>query len=88
MDLVNTHMLTSPYTAGLMKGLAKAGCPWHFGVDDPQDLLAKYGWQATVASVGDPEANYGRWPYPPMPRVPGMPRTFFVKAVRVDDGQA
>lgn len=83
MDLVNTHMLTSSYTAGLMKGLTKAGCPWNFGVDDPQELLAKYGWQATVASAGDPEASYGRWPYPPMPRgIPGMPRTFFVKAVR------
>ena len=50
LDLVNTDMLTSPYTAGLMKGLAKAGCPWNFGVDDPQELLARYGWQASVAS--------------------------------------
>jgi methyltransferase (TIGR00027 family) len=85
LDLVNTDMLTSPYTAGLMKGLAKAGCPWNFGVDDPQELLARYGWQATVASPGDPEVSYGRWPFPPMPRgMPGVPRSFFVKAVRTN----
>ncbi len=86
LDLVNTDMLTSPYTAGLMKGLAKAGCPWNFGVDDPQALLARHGWQATVASPGDPEVSYGRWPFPPMPRgMPGVPRSFFVKAVRTND---
>ena len=86
LDLVNTDMLTSPYTAGLMKGLAKAGCPWNFGVDDPQELLARYGWQATVASPGDPEISHGRWPFPPVPRgLPGVPRSFFVKAVRTND---
>ena len=86
MDLVNTDMLTSPYTAGLMRGLAKAGCPWSFGVDNPRELLARYGWQATVASPGDPEVSYGRWPFPPAPRgVPGVPRSFFVTAVRAND---
>ena len=83
MDLVNTRMLTSPFTAAYMKKLAEAGCPWNFAVDDPQELLARHGWQATVASAGDPEASFGRWPYPPMPRnLPGMPRSFYVKAVR------
>lgn len=85
LDLVNTDMLTSPYTAGLMKGLAKAGCPWNFGVDDPQELLARYGWQASVASPADPEVSYGRWPFPPVPRgTPGVPRSLFVKAVRTN----
>ena len=85
LDLVNTDMLTSPYTAGLMKGLAKAGCPWNFGVDDPQELLARYGWQASVASPADPEVSHGRWPFPPVPRgTPGVPRSLFVKAVRTN----
>ena len=82
MDLVNTSMLTSPFTAAYMKKLAEAGCPWNFAVDDPRELLARHGWQATVVSAGDPEASFGRWPYPPMPRnLPGMPRSFFVTAV-------
>lgn len=87
-DLVNTHMLTSPYMSAYMKHLADAACPWHFGVDDPHAWLARCGWQATVSSPGDPEISFGRWPYPPLPRhVPGMPRSFFVKAVRVEDGR-
>jgi methyltransferase (TIGR00027 family) len=85
IDLVNTTMLTSPYTSGLMKALTQAGCPCNFGVDDPQELLARHGWQATVVSAGDPEANYGRWPFPPVPRgLPGMPRSFFVTGLRTE----
>ena len=89
MDLVNTGMLTSSFTAAYMKKLAEAGCPWNFAVDDPEALLARHGWRATVASPGDPVASYGRWPYPPMPRgTPGVPRTFYVTAVRTDDARA
>jgi len=83
MDFVNTHTLTSPYTAAYMKKLAEAGCAWHFGVDDPRDLLGRHGWRATIASAGDPGANYGRWPYPPMSAaVPKLPRSFFATAFR------
>ena len=86
MDITNTDMLTSNYTAAYMKKLAEAGCPWLFGVDDPGALLAQHGWQATVASPGDAVASYGRWPHAPMPRsVPGMPRTFFVTARRMPE---
>jgi methyltransferase (TIGR00027 family) len=86
LDLVNTNMLTSPYTAAYMKKLAEAGCPWNFSVDDPLELLARYGWTATVRSPGDPDVSYGRWPFPPMPRgLPGIPRTFFVAAVRTNE---
>ncbi len=32
---------------------------------------------------GDPNANFGRWPFPVMPRsMPGIPRTFFVTATK------
>ena len=38
---------------------------------------------ATVVQPGDPEASYGRWPFPTAPRaMPGLPRTFFVTADR------
>ena len=85
MDLAHGHADVA-VTAGLMQGLAKPVAPSELGVDDPRELLARYGWQATVASPGDPEVSYGRWPFPPAPRgVPGMPRSFFVKAVRAND---
>ena len=84
MDLVNSEMLTSPYTAGYLKKLAELGCPWAFGVSDPVAFLAQYGWRGEWVSPGDPEANYGRWSFPVLPRdMPGLPRTFLVTARRV-----
>ncbi len=83
MDLVNPEMLTSVYTAGYMKKLADLGCPWTFGVSDPEAFLAQHGWSGQSISPGDPEANYGRWPFPVAPRsMPGLPRTFLVTARR------
>jgi methyltransferase (TIGR00027 family) len=83
MDVVNPEMLTSVYTAGYMKKLAELGCPWTFGVTDPGLFLARYGWRAEVLTPGDPQANYGRWPFPVAPRtMPGIPRTFLVSARR------
>jgi hypothetical protein len=35
---------------------------------------------------GEPEANYGRWVMPVVPRaIAGMPRTFLIRATRVAD---
>lgn len=83
LDAVNTTMIVSPYTAGYMKKLAEAGCPWKFGLDDAEQFLAQHGWQGKVVMPGEPEANYGRWQFPVVPRtVPGMPRTFFMHAQR------
>jgi methyltransferase (TIGR00027 family) len=83
LDAVNTDMLTSAFTSAYMKKLAEAGCPWKYGVDDPAALLSRFGWRPTVVSAGEPGANFGRWPYPPTLRtMPGVPRSFFVTAVR------
>jgi methyltransferase (TIGR00027 family) len=83
MDLVNREMLTSVYTAGYMKKLAELGCPWTFGVSDPEAFLASYGWQSESTTPGEPRANYGRWPFPVAPRsMPGLPRTFLTTARR------
>lgn len=81
LDINNAEMMTSPYTAGLIKRLDEIGCPWKFGAADPEAFLREYGWDATLTSPGDPEANFGIWPFPPMPRnMPGIPRSYFVRA--------
>lgn len=82
-DAVNPDMLHSPYTASYMKRLADSGAAWHFGMPNPELHLARHGWHATVVMPGDPEASYGRWTFPTIPRaVPGIPRSFFVVAGR------
>jgi len=83
MDVVNREMIESPFTAVYMKRLADLGAPWHFSMPDPEVYFARQGWQATVVSPGDPEANFGRWSFPTIPRgVPGIPRTYYVVATK------
>jgi hypothetical protein len=54
-----------------------------FGVNDPEQFLAQYGWKGTIVEPGEPEANYGRWPHPAVPRAYSkMPRTYLVTASR------
>jgi methyltransferase (TIGR00027 family) len=79
-DVVNDHVLTSPFTAPMIKALESLGCPWQFGMAHPESYLARFGWNATVVMPGDPATQYGpRWAFPVIPRsVPNMPRTFFV----------
>jgi methyltransferase (TIGR00027 family)/uncharacterized protein (TIGR02246 family) len=80
-DVVNPQVLTSPYMERYMAALREAGSPWKFGIEDPESFFRQRGWAPTVVQPGDPEASYGRWPFPTAPRgVPGLPRTFFVTA--------
>jgi methyltransferase (TIGR00027 family)/uncharacterized protein (TIGR02246 family) len=82
-DVVNPEVLTSPYMARYMTALREAGSPWKFGIEEPESFFRQYGWAATVVQPGDPDASYGRWPFPTAPRaLPGLPRTFFVTAGR------
>jgi methyltransferase (TIGR00027 family) len=84
MDLISTEVLTSVYLAGYLKKLADFGCPWTFGVSDPVTFLDQRGWRGAWVLPGEPEANYGRWPFPTAPRTtPGLPRTYLVTARRV-----
>jgi hypothetical protein len=54
-----------------------------FGVNDPEQFLAQYGWKGTIVQPGEPEANYGRWPHAAVPRAyPTVPRTYLVTASR------
>ena len=83
LDAVNKEMLDSPFTTTYMKKLADLGAPWHFAISAPDIFFAHHGWRAAVVMPGDPEANFGRWPFPVMPRsMPGIPRTFFVTAIK------
>lgn len=50
-------------------------------MDDPEVFLAWRGWKATLTQTGEKDANYGRWPYPVIPRtIPDTPRNWFVTA--------
>ena len=83
MDAMNPEVLTSPFMATYLKKLTELGCPWKFGLADPEAFLASKGWQSSVVFPGEPEANYGRWIMPVVPRtIPGMPRTFLIRATR------
>jgi methyltransferase (TIGR00027 family) len=81
LDAVNQDMLQSPFTKPYMKKLADLGVPWKFAMSDPEMYFARHGWKASVVMPGDPDASYGRWTFPIIPRaVPGIPRTFYVTA--------
>ena len=84
LDVVTPELLASPYMTTLLENLTKLGCPWLFGTAEPEVLLARHGWEARAIMPGEPEANYGRWPYPSVPRdTPGIPRSFLVTAKRL-----
>ena len=78
-DIMDSNMLTSPFTRQWVEMQAAAGAPWLGTMDDPEEFLAARGWNATLAQAGEPEANHGRWPFPVIPRgVPGLPHNWFV----------
>lgn len=80
-DAINSITLTSELTKSWVEMQAGAGAPWIGTMDDPQGFLAARNWQASLTLLGDPEASYGRWPFPVIPStVPGMPRLWFVVA--------
>ncbi len=86
VDAMNPEVLTSPFMATYLKKLTELGAPWKFGVSEPEAYLASKGWQASAVVPGEPEANYGRWIMPVVPRaIQGMPRTFLIRATRVAD---
>ena len=83
VDMMNPEVLTSPYMAAYLRKLSDLGCPWKFGIADPEGFLAAKAWDASVVFPGEPEANYGRWVMPVVPRaIPGLPRTFLIGATR------
>lgn len=54
---------------------------WLYGCDEPEALLATYGWKATVVQPGDEGVNFNRYTSKFPPRsVPDVARCFFVTA--------
>ena len=86
LDVLGIEALTSPLIATHLARLRQLGCPWVFGVENPEAFLSAHGWDARVVMAGDEAANYGRWPFPVFPRhVPGLPRTYLARALRRRD---
>ena len=82
-ELKNTEMLTSPHTRSWIELLAREGAAWISSLDEPEAFLAGRGWRARVVELGEDGAHFGGWPFPVIPRSePGVPRTFFVTALR------
>jgi methyltransferase (TIGR00027 family) len=82
-DIVNGHVLTSPWTKPWVDMQAAAGAPWIGTMDDPVADLAVRGWVAAVTQPGSPEANHGRWTLPVVPdAMTEMPHSWYVTAER------
>ena len=82
LDLMNRDLFLSPTAWPLLGVLARNRTPGLFGTNDPEGLLQRHGWRATVTQPGEEGANFGRHP-PPMARwMPGIPRGFLVRASR------
>lgn len=41
---------------------------WQSGFDNPEELLASYGWEANAIQPGDDGANFGRYTHKLPPR--------------------
>ncbi len=80
-DEVNEAWLTSELVRPVVNLIERVGIFWQSAMDDPQAFLEKRGWSASVIQPGEEGANYGRWPYPVIPRsVPDVPHSWLVVA--------
>ena len=80
---MNHDMLTSPLTHFWVESMEEMGIPLLSAMNEPEALLAEYGWSATVTQLGEDRANFGRYPYPVVPRsVPNFPRGWLVTAIK------
>jgi methyltransferase (TIGR00027 family) len=83
-DIINSTVLTSPWTRPWVEMQARSGAPWIGTLDNPVGFLAARGWKTTLTQAGAQDANYGRWPYPVIPAtLPDMPHNWFVIAQKV-----
>ena len=82
-DIVNSLVLTSPWTKPWVDMQAEAGAPWLGTMDDPLSFLEARGWVATLTQPGAGDANYARWDLPVYPPdMPNMPHHWLVTARR------
>src|SRR5262245_60822243 len=57
-DLVSASFFTSPWMQPALRAMEERGMPWRFGTDEPEALLAAYGWQAHARQPGEEGAHY------------------------------
>jgi methyltransferase (TIGR00027 family) len=80
-DVVNNAFLKSAFYQTWSAFLDRQGASWKFASDRPESLLSSRGWKAKVTQPGEEGANFGRWPYPVLPReIPDVPRSFLIQA--------
>ena len=83
VDTMSREVFTTAFMATYLKRLEDLGCPWKFGMPEPEGFMAAHGWQSNYVLPGEPDANYGRWMMPVIPRtMPGLPRTYLIRATR------
>ena len=83
LDVIGRSTLAMPPLGPALAHLRTLGVGWRFGHDQPERLLATYGWRAEVTQLGDAAVTYGRADGPMPPRgLPGVPREFLVTAHR------
>lgn len=81
-DILSRTLLEAPYMQKQLKFLASIGAPWKFGINDPEEFIKKYGWNAVATQPG--EFAPTRWPFPTVPRhIPNVPRSFYVEAQKI-----
>jgi methyltransferase (TIGR00027 family) len=82
-DFLNHALIIHPWFKEMRDALASRGISWRFATDEPEALLAEYGWRAEVTQPGQEGANFGRWPYPVLDRhIKDCPRGLLVTAQR------
>ena len=82
-DVMNSAILTSPYTKAWVEMQAQSGAPFIGTMDDPESFLSSRGWTAALTQAGQPEANHGRWKLPVFPtKTPNFPHNWWVTAVK------
>lgn len=58
--------------------VVQLGAPWIFGTDEPEGLLEPLGWEVPATDFAVIGHQFGRWPFPLIPRVtPGVRRVFW-----------
>ncbi|MBO0852552.1 MAG: SAM-dependent methyltransferase [Nocardia sp.] len=82
VDIAGNPRADNAAIAEWMDRREKAGISQRFGTDEPEQLLAAHQWRAHVIQYGDQQANYGRWPWPPIPRNAPIQHNYLVTAQR------
>ncbi len=85
IDMPGRYVYEAPQLSRWLEMLRAHGSPWQFGCDEPEQLLLEHGWDAHALLFGQEGANFGRWPWPVMPREEGkIPRSYLVEARRAE----